>query len=129
MLVRSTSVGRQAAWGKPRVPCQWRFFLLEERTSDFNTKHTNFSLNTLLCFHFPRAPLISLRAGFFLFPRLKERLKGWRHENVEAIEAAAMMALTGIPKETFTSCFQDLQKRWRQCNDCGGNYFEGDRKH
>jgi hypothetical protein len=48
---------------------------------------------------------------FFLFPRLKKGLKG-RHENIEDIQAAATMELTGIPKEAFTSCFQDLQKRW-----------------
>jgi hypothetical protein len=66
---------------------------------------------------------------FFLFPQLKKRLKGRRHENIEAIQAAATMELTGIPKETFTSCFQDLQKRWQQFIDCGRNYFEGDMKH
>jgi hypothetical protein len=53
----------------------------------------------------------------------------WRSENVEAIQAAATIELTGIPEEAFTSYFQDLQKRWQQCIDCGGNYFEGDRKH
>jgi hypothetical protein len=67
--------------------------------------------------------------GFFLFSRLKKRLKGQRHENIEAIHAAATMELTGIPKEAFTSCFQDLQKRWQQFIDFGGKYFEGDRKH
>jgi hypothetical protein len=50
----------------------------------------------------------------------KTRLKGRRHENIEA-QAAAKMELTGIPKEAFTSCFQDLQKRWQQCIDCGGS--------
>jgi hypothetical protein len=55
-------------------------------------------------------------------------LKGRRHENIVAIQAAATMELTGIPKEAFANCFQDLQKRWQQCTDCGGNYFEGDRK-
>jgi hypothetical protein len=54
--------------------------------------------------------------------------KGRRHENIEAVQAAAKMQFTGIPKEAFTSCFQDLQKRWQQCIDCGRNYFEGDRK-
>jgi len=89
----------------------------------------DFSLNTtLLCFHIPRTPLISLRA-IFLFPRLKKRLKGRRQENIEAIQAAATMELTGIPKEAFTSCFQDLQKRWQQSTNCGWNYFEEDRKH
>jgi hypothetical protein len=38
------------------------------------------------------------------------RLKGRRHENIEVIQAAATMELTGIPKEAFTSSFQDLQK-------------------
>jgi hypothetical protein len=61
--------------------------------------------------------------------RLKKRLKGRRHENIEVIQAVATKELTGIPKEAFTSCFQDLQKRWQQCIDCGGNYFEADRKH
>jgi len=51
---------------------------------------------------------------FFLFPRLKKRLKGRRRENIEAIEAAATLELTGIPKEAFTGCFQYLQKRWQQ---------------
>jgi hypothetical protein len=36
---------------------------------------------------------------------------GRRHENIEAIQASATMELTGIPKEAFTRCFQDLQKR------------------
>jgi hypothetical protein len=39
----------------------------------------------------------------------KKRLKGRRHENIKAIQAAATMEFTGIPKEAFTSRFQDLQ--------------------
>jgi hypothetical protein len=58
----------------------------------------------------------------------EKMLKG-RRQNIEAIQVAATMELTGLPKEAFTSCFHDLQKRWQQCNDCGGNYFERDRKH
>jgi hypothetical protein len=61
--------------------------------------------------------------------KLLKWLKGRRRENIEAIQAAATIELTGIPKEAFTSCYRDLQKRWHQCIDCGGNYFEGDRKH
>jgi hypothetical protein len=57
------------------------------------------------------------------------RAKGRRQENIEVIQAAATMELTGIPKKTFANCFQDLQKRWQKCIDCGGNNFEGDRKH
>jgi hypothetical protein len=39
------------------------------------------------------------------------------------------MELTGILKEALTICFQDLQKHWQQCIDCGEYYFEWDRKH
>jgi hypothetical protein len=42
------------------------------------------------------------------------RAKGRRHENIEDIQAAATMELTGIPKEALTTCFQDLQKHWQQ---------------
>jgi hypothetical protein len=48
---------------------------------------------------------------------------------IETIQEDATMELTGIPKKALTSCFQELQKRWQQCIDCGGNYFKGDWKH
>jgi len=91
--------------------------------SRFLTKH-----NITVLPHPLYSPDLS-QCDFFLFPQLKKRLKGWRHENIAVIKAAATMELTGIPKEAFTNCFQDLQKRWQQCIDCEGNYFEGDRKH
>jgi len=91
--------------------------------SRFLTKH-----NVTVLPHPPYSPDLS-PCDFFLFPRLKKRLKGWQHENIEVIQAAATMELTRILKEEFTSCFQDLKKRWQQCTDCRGNYFEGDRKH
>jgi len=81
--------------------------------SRFLTKH-----NVTVLPHPPYSPHLP-PCDFFLFPRMKKRLKGRRHENIEAIQAAATMELTGIPKEAFTSCFQDLQKRWQQCIDCG----------
>jgi hypothetical protein len=59
----------------------------------------------------------------------EKRAKGRRHENFEASQAAAQMELAGMSKEAITSCFQDLQKRWQQCIDCGGYYFEGHMKH
>jgi hypothetical protein len=109
---------------KSPCPLPVAIFLLEEWTSDLNsvsrflTKH-NFTVLP----HPPYSPDLS-PCDVFLFPRLKKRLKERRHENIDDIQAAATMELTGIPKEAFTSCFQDLQKRWQQCIDCGG-----DRKH
>jgi hypothetical protein len=102
--------------------------LLEEWTSDLNSVLTSNSNTTLLCFHIPHTPLIALRA-IFSVSTTEKKAKRRRDDNIEAIQAAATMELTGIPKEAFISCFQDLQKCWQQCIDCGGNYFEGDRKH
>jgi hypothetical protein len=39
------------------------------------------------------------------------------------------MELTAIPKEAFTSCFQDMPKRWQQFTVCGGDFFEKVRNH
>jgi hypothetical protein len=86
-----------------------------------------FKHNVTVLPHSPYSPDLS-PCDFFSVSTTEKRLKGWRRENIEA-QAASMMELTGIPKEAFTSCFQDLQKRWQQCIDRGGNYFEGDRKH
>jgi histone-lysine N-methyltransferase SETMAR len=75
------------------------------------------------------SPDLSL-CDLFLFPQLKKKmLKGWQHENVEAIQVAATMELTAIPKGAFSSCFQDLPKRWKQCIHCTGDYSEGDMNH
>jgi hypothetical protein len=56
---------------------------------------------------------------YFSVSTPEKSLKGRRHENIEAIQAAATTELTAIPKEAFTSCFQDLPKRWQRCIDCG----------
>jgi hypothetical protein len=70
--------------------------------------------------HPPYLPDLSL-CDFFLFPWLKKRLKVWRGYSSGCDDGAH-----SIPKEAFSSCFQDLQKRWQQCIGCGGNYFKGD---
>jgi hypothetical protein len=40
---------------------------------------------------------------FFSVSTTEKKAKRRRHENIEAIQAAATMELTGIPKEAFTS--------------------------
>jgi hypothetical protein len=88
-----------------------------------------FKHNVTVLPHPPYSPDLCQCVFFSVSTTEKKRLKERRLENIEAIQAAATMELTGIPKEAFTSCFQDLQRRWQQCIDCGGNYFEGDRKN
>jgi hypothetical protein len=70
-----------------------------------------FKHNVTVLQHPPYSPDLSL-CDFFLLPRLKKRLKERRRDNIETIQAAATMELTGIPEEALTICYQDLQKRW-----------------
>jgi len=67
--------------------------------SRFLNKH-----NVTVLPHPPYSPDLSPR-DLFLFPRLKKRLNGRRHENIEAIQAAATMELTGIPKRHSPAAF------------------------
>jgi hypothetical protein len=55
--------------------------LLEEWTSDLNSELTSNSNTTLLCFHIPRTPLISLRAIFLCFQTEKtaKRTATWEY--------------------------------------------------
>ena len=61
---------------------------------------------------------------FFLFPRLKKVLKGHRCEAMEDIKQNLKKTLLDIPKEEFTKCFEQWQKRWAKCVAAEGNYVE-----
>jgi len=61
---------------------------------------------------------------FLLFPRLKKVLKGHRFEAIEDIKRNSKKTLLDIPKEEFSKCFQQWQKRWTKCVAVEGNYIE-----
>jgi len=71
----------------------------------------------------PYSPDLALR-GFFLFPRLKKLLKGHRFGKKEDIKRNLTKKLLDIPKEKFTNCFQQWQKRWAKCVAAEGNYVK-----
>jgi transposase len=66
-------------------------------------------------------------AEFFLFPTLKSTLKGRRFESTEAIKTNSLAHLCSIPKTAFQECFRTMKKRWQQCIQSRGEYFEGDK--
>jgi len=61
---------------------------------------------------------------FFLFPRFKKVLKGHRFEATEDIKQNSTKTLLDIPKEEFTKCLQQWQKRWAKCVAAEGNCVE-----
>ena len=66
-------------------------------------------------------------SDFFLFPKLKSELKGCRFESIEAIKTNSLAHLRSIPKTAFQECLRTLKKRWQQCIQSRGEYFEGNK--
>jgi hypothetical protein len=72
-----------------------------------------------------RAPDQGSTVDFFLFPRLKNIMKGARFANVATIQERATAVLRSIPKEAFADSFQKLYERCQKCVVKDGDYFEG----
>jgi len=94
--------------------------------------HTAVSINEFLAEkgipvfpHPPYSPDLS-PCDFFLFPRLKNHLKGRHFGTVDNIQKSVTDELKGIPAEAFQHCYEQWKQRLRRCVAAQGNYFEGD---
>jgi hypothetical protein len=63
---------------------------------------------------------------FYVFPKLKLRLKGRRFLSIEDIQAKSQQVLNTLTLADFSECFQKWQNRWNRCIQAQGDYFEGD---
>ena len=63
---------------------------------------------------------------FFLFPRLKRDLKEKCFQNVKEVREKMTEALKAITLQEFQNYFEQWKKRWDNCIDSQGEYFEGD---
>ena len=61
---------------------------------------------------------------FFLFPRLKNHLKGRHFGTLNNIQKSITDKLKGIPAEAFQHCYEQW-KRLRRCVAAQGNYLKG----
>jgi hypothetical protein len=86
-------------------------------TQQFLTKH-----KMAVILHPPYSPDLAPR-DFFLFPKMKSKLKGRRFDIIEEIQAESPRVLDNF---TEKEAFQKPRRRWNQCLHAGGNYFEGD---
>ena len=62
---------------------------------------------------------------FFLFPKMKLKLKGCRFDTIE-IQAESQSVLVTLTEKDFQEAFQKWRRQWDHCLHAGGNYFEGD---
>ena len=63
---------------------------------------------------------------FFLFPKMKLKLKGRRFDTITEIQAETQKVLNILTEKDFQEAFQKWRRRWDRCLHSGGNYFEGD---
>jgi hypothetical protein len=63
---------------------------------------------------------------FFLFPRLKIKLKGRSFDRIEVIEADSQAVPKRLTEHYFQDAFKKWQKRWERCIRTKGDCFEGD---
>ena len=62
---------------------------------------------------------------FWLFPKLKEKLRGCCYETIEEMKEAVTKVVNTLTQEDFHGAFQKLLELYK-CIATGGDYFEGD---
>ena len=75
--------------------------------------------------HPPYSPDLA-PCDFWMFPRLKEKLRGRRFEDVEEMKEAVTEALDTFTLEDYQRAFKKWLERYNKCIELGGSYFEGD---
>ena len=62
---------------------------------------------------------------FWLFHKLKEKLRGCRYETIEEMKEAVTKVIDTHIQEEFHGAFQNFLERYNKCIAAGGDYFEG----
>ena len=63
---------------------------------------------------------------FWLFPELKEKLRGCRYDTIEDMKEAVTKVIDTLTQEDFHGAFHKLLERYNKCIESGRDYFEGD---
>ena len=74
----------------------------------------------------PQPPYSPDLAPFWLFPKLKENLRGCRYETIKEMKEAVTKVIDTLTQEDFHGAFQKLLEQYNKCIAAGGDYFEGD---
>ena len=84
---------------------------------------TKMGINTV-----PQPPYLPDLApcNFWLFPKLKENLRGCRYLTIEEMKEAVTKVIETLTQEDFHGAFQLLLERYNKCIAAGGDYFKGD---
>ena len=63
---------------------------------------------------------------FYMFPKMKLRLKGRHFVSIEEVQAESQQVLNMLTLADFSECFQKWQNRWDRCIQAQDDHFKGD---
>jgi len=128
----------------PSTKISWNYFekrvqrVRREIADDWVLQHDNAPANTALSIreflakknipvlpHPPYSPDIA-PCDFYLFPKLKSKLKGHVFGTMENIQKIVTDELNTLTENDFQYYYDQWKKRWNQCVTSKGSYFEGD---
>ena len=75
--------------------------------------------------HPPYSPDLAL-CNFYLFPKLKLKLKGHHFGTIETIQKTVTDDRNTLTENDFQCCYDQWKKRWNHCVSSQGSYFDGD---
>jgi hypothetical protein len=102
--------------------------------TDFHCKHEKTAHhishlgNVTTFYHLPYSPDLS-PPDYFLFPKLKMKLKGLHFAVVVKIPEAISDELNKAQKEEFSAAFQKECDRTKVCIYASGAYFDSKKRH
>jgi hypothetical protein len=64
--------------------------------------------------------------GYFLFPKMKLKLKGRCFDTIEEIQVESQRVLDTLTEKDFQEAFQKWRRQWDWCLRVGGNHFKSD---
>ncbi len=74
--------------------------------------------------HPPYSPDLA-PADYFFFGRVKDQIRGHRHQNIDDMQTAVFRSIKQIPVQEFHDALNFLPLRWMKCIQNEGRYFEG----
>ncbi len=113
-------------------PSLWkddRYHILHDNAPGHKANHTVMAMmetNMSTVSHPPYSPDLA-PADFWLFPYLKEQIRGCIFRSIPELQDALMVVIQCTPMRLFHDCIhKKLPDHWRKCIASGGDYFEGD---
>ena len=105
--------------------CLRVFWHAAVRMSELELEQRRFPTKQITVLEHPAYSPDLASSDFFLFPKIKEILKGRHFDDTDDIRSNTA-ALKAIPQNQFQNCFEGWTRRWHRCIASQGEYVEGD---